>query len=77
MLVTTAVKLPTAVGLVPKVTVSEVAVADVTVPTAPLFRTTELFASVVLKPNPRMMTVLAVINCAAVLDVTTGATVAT
>ena len=77
LLVTTAVKLPTDVGLVPKVTVSEVAVADVTVPVAPLLNTTELLASVVLNPNPRMITVFAVITCGAMLDVTTGLTVAT
>jgi hypothetical protein len=77
LLVTTAVKSPTVVGFVPKVTVSAVAVAEVTVPTAPLFSTTELFARVVLKPNPRMTIVFAASDRVDVLDKTTGFTVAT
>lgn len=40
MVVTIAVKLPTAVGLVVNDTVSVLAVAAVTVPTAPLLNTT-------------------------------------
>ncbi len=75
--VTTAVKLPSAAGLVPKVTVSEVALAVVTVPTAPLLKTTVLLAAVGLKPKPAIVTVLAVIEAAVVLLVTTGVTVAT
>ena len=48
--VTTAVRLPALVGLVEKVTVSAVAVAAVTVPTAPLLKTTLLLAAVKSKP---------------------------
>lgn len=48
--VTTAVKLPALVGLVENVTVSEVAVAAVTAPTAPLLNTTLLLAAVKSKP---------------------------
>lgn len=59
LLVTTAVKSPTEVGLVPKVTVRVVAVAAVTVPTAPLLKTTVLLARVVLNPKPRMIMVFA------------------
>lgn len=47
MLVTIAVRLPADVGLVPNVTVSEVDVAAVTVPTAPLLNVTVLSAAVV------------------------------
>ena len=48
--VTSAVRLPNVVGLEEKTTLSEVAVADTTVPTAPLLNATVLFAAVVLKP---------------------------
>ncbi len=75
--VTTAVKLPSAVGLVLKVTVSEVVDAVVTVPTAPLLNTTVLLAAVELNPNPAITMVLAVIVALLVLLVTTGVTVAT
>lgn len=75
--VTTAVKLPSAAGLVLNVTVSDVVVADVTVPTALLLNTTVLLAELALKPKPRMITVLAVIEAVLVLLVTTGITVAT
>lgn len=74
--VTTAVKLP-ALGLVEKVTVSDVADAVVTVPTAPLLNVTVLLAAVVLKPNPPMTTVLAVSARFEVAAVTTGPTAAT
>lgn len=77
MLVTTAVNGPAEVGLVENVTVSEVALAVVTVPTAPLLNTTVLLAAVGSKPKPLMVTVEAL---AARLDdalVMTGATVAT
>lgn len=52
MVVTTAVKFPTAVGLVPNVTVSEVAVAAMTVPIAPLLKTTVLLAAIGSNANP-------------------------
>ena len=77
MVVTTAVKLPVEVGLVLYVTVSEVGVAAVTVPTAPLFNTTVLLPKVALNPNPPIITVVAVTEALVVLLVTTGLTVAT
>ncbi len=76
LLVTTAVKLPTADGAVVKVTVRDVAVAAVTVPTALLLNTTVLFAAVGLKPKPLMVTVAALMATLVVALVTTGATVA-
>ena len=78
--VTTAVRLPTAVGLVPKVTVRLVAVALVTVPVAPSFKVTVLFPGAELsKPVPVIVTVVAVIGLLVVASVTVGAatTVAT
>lgn len=63
--------------MVLNVTVSEVAEAEVTVPTALLLKTTVLFAAVALNPKPLMTTVLAVMAAAVVLLVTTGITVAT
>ena len=74
--VTTAVRLP-AVGFVENVTVSEVAVAAVTVPTAPSLKTTVLLPGVVSKPEPLMVIVVALAARLAVLTVTAGATVAT
>ena len=50
--VTTAVRLPAVSGRVESVMVSDVAVASVTVPTAPLLKTTVLLAAVVSKPKP-------------------------
>lgn len=76
MVVTTAVKFP-AVGLVDNVTLSDVAVAEVTVPTAPLLNTTVLSEAVVSKPVPAMAIVFAVVAKFAVLKVTAGASVAT
>ncbi len=72
-----AVSEPADVGLVEKVTTRLVAVAEVTVPTAPLLKTTVLLPGVVLKPKPFMVTVLAASARLAVLAVTTGRTVAT
>lgn len=75
--VTTAVRLPAAVGPVERVTVSSVAVAVDTVPTAPLLKTTVLLAAVGSKPWPAIVTV---VSSAAIwfagLAVTTGDTVA-
>ena len=56
---------------------SDVAVADVTVPIAPLLKTTVLLAGVVSKPAPLIMTVVALMGRVAVLLVTAGATEAT
>ena len=72
----TAVKLPTLTGLVEKVTVSDVAVAAVTVPTAPLLKTMVLLASTELKPKPDITILLAVRARLVVFTVTTGVTVA-
>lgn len=77
LLVTIAVRLPIEVGFVENVTKREVAVAVVTVPTAPLLKTTVLFAATVSNPKPVMVTVDAFAPKADVLVVTTGATVAT
>lgn len=76
-MVTIAVKLPAAVGLVENVTVKLVAVEAVTVPTAPLLRVTALLPGVVSNPNPLMATVVASAAKVAVLAVTTGVTFAT
>lgn len=75
--VTIAVNVPPAAGFVEKVTVRLVAVADVTVPTAPLLNVTVFWAAVVEKPNPLMVTVVASAATAVVALVTTGTTVAT
>lgn len=75
--VTTAVRLPSEVGLVENVTVSDVAEAVVTVPTAPLLKTTVLLAATVENPKPLIVTVAELIARLAVLLVTTGVTVAT
>ena len=75
--VTIAVRFPTDVGLVVRVTVSDVAVAAATVPTAPLLNTTVFKLAVALKPAPAMTIVAALIGKPAVLLVTTGMTVAT
>jgi hypothetical protein len=75
--VTTAVRLPTLVGLVENVTVSELAVAAVTVPTAPLLKVTVLLPAVVLKAKPLIVTVLALARRFVVTLVTPGNTEAT
>src|SRR5205807_2083934 len=69
---TIAVSGPAVVGVVEKVTVSCVAVAFVTVPTAPSLKTTVLLAAVVEKPLPSIVTVVALNGRLAVLDVTLG-----
>jgi hypothetical protein len=74
--VTTAVTLPAAVGPVVNVTVKAVAVALATVPTAPLVRTTVLFAAVGSNPKPLMISVVASAAKLVVLLVTTGVIVA-
>ena len=53
--VTTAVKLPVAVGLVENVTVSAVGLAVAIVPTAPSLNATVLLAAVGSKPKPLMV----------------------
>lgn len=76
-IVTIAVKLPADVGLVENVTVSDVAVAVVTVPTAPLLNVTALLAAVVLKPVPAIVTVEAFAARLVVAVVTVGVNRAT
>ena len=75
--VTCAVKLPALVGFVEKVTTSSVAVAAVTVPTAPLLNVTVLFAAVKSNPKPLIVTVFAFAARLAVALVTTGRAVPT
>lgn len=77
LVVTTAVKISAAAGFVPKVTVSDVAVAAVTVPTAPSLKTTVLLPGVVSKPEPLIVSVVALANKSVTLVVITGITVAT
>lgn len=74
---TTAVSDPAAVGFVVKVTVSDVADADVTVPSAPLLKVTVLLAAIESNPNPLMVTDVALAATVVELVVTTGKTVAT
>ena len=62
-----------ALGCVEKVTVNWVAVALVTVPTAPLLKVTVLLAAVVSNPVPAMVRVGALIARLVVLRVTVGA----
>lgn len=76
LVVTIAVKFPE-VGSVEKVTVKAVDVALVTVPTAPLLKTTRLFNAVVSKPVPAMTTVLESAARLLVLAVTVGTNFAT
>ena len=61
--------------MVVKVTVSKVAVAVVTVPTAPLLKVTTLLAAVVLNPEPAIVIVAAVAAKLVALLVTVGAVV--
>ena len=77
LLVTIAVNATGDVGFVLNVTVSEVVVAAVTVPTAPLLKTTVLLAAAVSKPNPLRDSVVASASRLEVLLVTTGTTVET
>lgn len=74
---TTAVRLPAVVGFVENVTVSDVEVAEVTVPMAPLSKTTVLFAAIGSKLVPVMVTVAASAARFVAVEVTVGDTVAT
>jgi hypothetical protein len=76
LVVTIAVNLP-AVGTVEKEIDNDVAVAAVTVPTAPLLKTTVLLPAVVLKPVPAMVIVVVPKAKLEELCVTTGRTTAT
>lgn len=75
--VTIAVSAPAVLGGVVKVTVSCVAVAAETLPTARPLKSTVLLPGVVLKPKPSMVIVPALAARSAVLLVITGTTVAT
>lgn len=75
--VTTTVNSEAAAGLVENVTVSEVAVAAVTVPTALSLNTTRLLPGVVSNPKPSMVNVVASAKRLLIALVTTGTTVAT
>lgn len=78
LVVTIAVRLPAVFGFVEMLTVSCVAVAAVTVPTAPLLNCTVLLPRVVASnPKPAMVIVAALAARFALLPVTTGLTVAT
>ena len=74
---TWAVKLPTALGLTTKVTVKLVLVAALTVPVTPPLNVTMLRDGVVSKPNPLIVTEVALYARFAVLLVMTGTTFAT
>ena len=76
LLVTTAVRFPT-LGWAVNVTVIEVGLEEVTLPVAPRLNATELLAFAFAKPKPLIVTVVAVFKIVAVLNVTTGVTVAT
>lgn len=75
--VTTAVRLPTVVGFVSILTVKDVVVAAVTVPTAPLLKVTVFLAIVGSNPKPAITMLAAPADRFAVLDVTTGLMLAT
>lgn len=77
LVVTTAVKVPTAVGLVPKLTVSDVVVEEVTVPIAPSLKTTVLFAAIGSNANPLITILEALIAISVVLIAIEGVTRAT
>lgn len=72
--VTTTVKLPVLVGGVVRLTFNWVAVAEATVPIAPLLNATVLLAAVVLNPVPVMTMEAALLARLVVLEITLGAT---
>ena len=76
MVVTITVRLPAVAGRVENVTVSDVLVADVTVPTALLFITTVFRDAMGSNPKPLIVRVLELAARADVLLVMTGLTVA-
>jgi len=77
LVVTIAVTLPAVFGLTENVTVSEVDLATVTVPIAPLLRVTTFRAATGSKPRPLIVIVVAVARTLALLAVMIGATAAT
>ena len=72
LVVTMTVRLPIVAGDVSNPTVIDVAVAAVTVPAAPLLRTTVLLAGIVSNPTPAITMDDALAAMLAVLLVTTG-----
>lgn len=74
MVVTTAVKLPTAAGFTAKVTVRLVAEALVTLPLAPLLNTTVFLEATASKPKPLITMVPELIAKFVVELVITGVT---
>ena len=77
MVVTIAVRLPAVFGFLENVTVNEFGLAEVTVPTAPLLKTTALRDATESKPNPLIVRLLALGDRLEMLLVTTGATMPT
>lgn len=77
MVVAITVRLPAVAGRVENVTVSDVFVAAVTVPTALLFKTTVFRDAIGSNPKPLIVRVLELAARADVLLVMTGLTVAT
>src|SRR5262249_2061806 len=75
--VTTAFRFPAVLGIVENVTVSDVALAAVTDPTAPSSNVTVLFAAAGSKPTPWIETVVALAGNPVELLVTPGVTAAT
>ena len=72
--VTTAVRWPAAVGFAENVTVSEVGVAAVTVPTTPSLNVTVLFVAILSNPNPLIVIVDTSEAIRTVVLLTTGVT---
>lgn len=77
LVVTTAVKLPRIVGCLERVTVSDVRLAVVTVPSAFPLKTTEFRFAIESKPKPLMIKLVPLMAKVVVLLVTTGVTAAT
>lgn len=77
MVVAITVRLPAVAGRVENVTVSDVFVAAVTVPTALLFKTTVFLDAIGSNPKPLIVRVFELAARADVLLVMTGLTVAT
>ena len=75
--VTTTDKGPPTSGNAASVTLSDVEVAAVIIPTAPWLKAMELFVIVESKPKPAIVSVLVPAAKSVVLDVTLGATLAT
>lgn len=75
--VTIAVRLPAVLGFLENAMTKEVGLAEVTIPRAPLLKTTVLREATESKPNPLIVTPLELGDRFAMLLVTTGATMPT